>query len=131
MAVTAKQVIDRLEVEPELVETMRFAQGMRQSGLTAKVAGILYYRFSQIDQEDADDFFGKLRSGAGLERGNPILALRDRLIAMKAQTNNRASAVLMAALTIKAWNAYRNGDEVRLLRWSAGGANPESFPEPI
>ena len=33
-------------------------------------------------------------------------------------------------LVIKAWNAYRNGDELRLLRFKPGGANPEKFPMP-
>ena len=131
VAVTANQVVERLEKEPELVEIMRFGQSMRPSGLSAKVSGVLYYKFSQIDQEDADDFFAKLRDGAGLERGNPILALREKLISMKSETNRRSSAILMAALTIKAWNAYRHGETVKLLRWTAGGASPEKFPEPV
>ena len=131
VSVTANQVLDRLEEEPSLIDVMRFAESMRPSGITSKVAGILYYRFSQIDADDADDFFIKLRDGAGLERGNPILVLRQKLLDLKSSTNRRASSVLMGALTIKAWNAYRNGEKVKLLRWSAGGANPERFPEPI
>jgi hypothetical protein len=31
---------------------------------------------------------------------------------------------------IKAWNAYRSGETIELLRWSPGGAKPERFPEP-
>jgi len=36
----------------------------------------------------------------------------------------------IAALVIKAWNAYRDGAPVRQLKYRIGGANPEKFPEP-
>jgi hypothetical protein len=35
-----------------------------------------------------------------------------------------------SALFIKAWNAYREGREVSLLKWNPGGARPEEFPVP-
>ncbi len=34
----------------------------------------------------------------------------------------------MHAITVKAWNAYRDGRELRLLKWSPGGSSPEPFP---
>lgn len=30
---------------------------------------------------------------------------------------------------IKAWNAYREGRSVGLIRFKSGGAKPEAFPE--
>jgi hypothetical protein len=36
----------------------------------------------------------------------------------------------MTAITIKTWNAFRNGDEIGQLKWRAGGAAPEAFPIP-
>lgn len=33
-----------------------------------------------------------------------------------------------AAIGIKAWNAFREGRTITLLRWSSGGKVPEAFP---
>lgn len=33
------------------------------------------------------------------------------------------------AYIIKAWNAYMRGDDIKLLKFTQGGANPEKFPE--
>jgi len=32
---------------------------------------------------------------------------------------------------LKAWNAWREGREVKILAWKRGGANPERFPIPV
>lgn len=34
----------------------------------------------------------------------------------------------VAALVVKAWNAYRTGRPVTNLRWRSGGSSPEAFP---
>ena len=40
------------------------------------------------------------------------------------------SETYLTAILIKAWNAYRSGEEVGVLRFRPGGAHPEKFPEP-
>lgn len=129
--VTAKQVMARMENEPSLTELLPTAARMRKAGLNSKIAGILYYVFSSIDQEDADDFFSKLETGESLERGNPILVLRETLLRLRTSVKGQVASGYTAALTIKAWNKYRNGEEATMLRFTPGGANPEKFPEPI
>jgi hypothetical protein len=63
--------------------------------------------------------------------GDPVLALRELLLRDAAiHGKSRMSDVLVLALTIKAWNAYRAGEPVSLLRWRAGGHAAEEFPEP-
>ena len=129
--ITAKQALARLDEEPSLVELIPTALKLRKSGLNSKVAGILYYVFSSIDQDDADDFFSKLETGESLERGNPILVLRETLLRLRTSVKGQVDSGYTAALTIKAWNKYRNGEEIVNLRFTPGGANPEKFPEPI
>ena len=129
--ITAKQVLSRLKTEPSLTQLVQTASKMKKAGLSGKVAGILYYAFSEIDQEDADFFFEKLETGEGLHRGNPILVLRETLIRLRASTKGQANTGYTAALTIKAWNKFRAGEDVAMLRFTPGGANPERFPEPI
>lgn len=129
--VTAKQVLERIEEEPSLTELTVPAARMMKAGLSSRLAGVLYYVFSEIDQEDADDFFSKLETGELLERGNPILTLRNALINMKESMRGTRSQTYMAAITIKAWNKYRAGEEATQLRFTPGGKTPERFPKPI
>ena len=131
--VTPKQVLDRVQAEPTLVDLTQLSVSVRKKvPLTAKICGILYYRFSAISQEDADYFFEKLANGYSLERGNPILALRDTLFKMKNANSNKGTRnqVLVSALVVKAWNKFRDGSECLSLRFTPGGANPEKYPEP-
>lgn len=130
--VTPKQVLARVQQEPSLVELMHMAVKIRnKTALSGKLAGILYYHFSKIDQRDTDYFFDRLANGDGLERGNPILTLREALFSLKENTKGIRNSQYIAALVIKAWNKYRRGESCSILRYTPGGAKPESFPEPI
>ena len=131
-AVTPKQVLARVEKEPELVELMQYSIRIRSKcAMSGKTIGILYYHFSKIDPEDAQYFFDKLASGENLQRGNPILTLRELLFNIKANQRGLINQTYIAAVTIKAWNKFRDGTECKTLRFTPGGANPEKFPEPI
>ena len=94
--------------------------------------GLCYWLFSMIDTEDAEFFWDRLIDGQGLESGNPIYALREllRREAATASTRDKMRADVVAALVIKAWNAYRDGEQITLLRFKVGGAHPEKYPEP-
>ncbi|WP_408935957.1 hypothetical protein ACKFRL_04465 [Corynebacterium marquesiae] len=130
--VTPKQVLARVQQEPSLVELMQLTIRIRnKTPLPGKVAGVLYYHFSKIDQQDTDYFFDRLANGDGLERGNPILTLRETLFSLKENTKGARNSQYIAALVIKAWNKYRRGETCSILRYTPGGAKPESFPEPI
>ena len=89
----------------------------------------LFVLFSEIDQEDADAFFDAFISGVGLEEGSPILALRTLLTNLRSRSKaTKIDQNYVAALVIKAWNAWRAGLEVTTLYYRPGGANPEKFP---
>lgn len=105
----------------------------RQLPMTISILALGAFLFQQLDDEDCAAFFDGIKDGAGLEEGSPILAFR-RLVLNEMATNNRRhgrmNEVLLLALLIKAWNAYRAGETVQLLKWRSGGAKPESFPVP-
>ncbi|MDN6358432.1 MAG: hypothetical protein L0L76_10445 [Yaniella sp.] len=128
-AVTTKQVVDRVEREPAITDLVRTAVKFPKVGLSGKTAGLLYYLFSKIDAEDTEDFFHKLLSGENLDRGHPALTLRNLLLRLKDERGLKDQSYI-AALTIKAWNRYRAGQDVLSLRYAPGGAKPEPFPEP-
>lgn len=130
-AITPKQVLSRVQAEPSLCDLVRYAASVRRCGLSSKLVGVLFYNFSKIDQDDAEFFFNSLRDGDGLERGNPIHTLREQLMAIKHGTRGSVNMTYLAAITIKAWNKFRDGEECRQLKFRSGGANPEKFPEAI
>lgn len=127
--VTTRQAMDRIESEPALTEIPRLVAPLTKIGLPARTGGLLFYRFSEIHSEDAADFFAKLASGEQMERGNPILTLRNLLVALRAE-RGQVDQSYVAAVCIKAWNKYRDGKDLMHLRFTPGGANPEKYPEP-
>jgi hypothetical protein len=89
---------------------------------------VLSYVLGRADPDEAEAFFDHLCTGAGLDKDDPILQLRHRLVDLKAQTGTKGTNVTYkAALTIKAFNAWRQRD-LRQLRWRQGGRHPEPFP---
>jgi hypothetical protein len=99
-------------------------------GLSAKQVGVFIWAFDKLSATDRTDFFDKLISGAGLPGGNPILTLRN-FLHRDAKSAQQVSPYHRMALTVKAWNAYREGVFLGALRFRGGGSNPEAFPEPL
>lgn len=138
-----RQMIDRSLV-PTPQEAFRLLEdnpGIRESLVVGERVGkslrfsrglviALHYVFTEIDQEDADTFFERLGSGAELQETDPIHVLR-RVVTADSLAPQRMVTYRLAALTIKAWNAYRDGRPIVLLRWKSGGAHPEAFPYPL
>lgn len=92
------------------------------------IFGTLYYKLSEAAPDYVDEFFSLLASGDGLHDGDPIYMLRQYLLRIAIKPNVTASAVWVAAITIKSWNAWLEGREVRQLKYAMRGNNPESFP---
>lgn len=84
----------------------------------------LHYWFSAVDQDSADAFIGGIISGAGLETGDPVLALRACLVLNKG-SKAKLPRVDLTARIIKAWNFSRKGLRVKLIKWG----RDEVFPE--
>jgi hypothetical protein len=84
-----------------------------------------YYIFSRINRDLADRFFVRLNSGEGLSKGDPIYALRERLISERGKTQSYPTSLFVYSITVKSWNAYREGRTIGTLKWMAGEAVPE------
>lgn len=93
----------------------------------AMVAALIYW-FDQIDSEDSQYFWARLADGVNLPAGHPILVLLAALQRLSEEIKGARNEYYVAAITIKAWNAYREGREISMLKFRPGGANPESFP---
>jgi hypothetical protein len=90
---------------------------------------VLSYLIGRIGEE-GERFLYLLETGDGLKVGDPILALRRRLLTMHRQrgTAKGSDATYKAALVIKAWNLWLIGARVEKIGWQRGGRNPEAFP---
>lgn len=97
--------------------------------LPTSVLSLSHWLFSRIDTEDAVWFFDRLGSGAGLPLDHPVLVLRKRALEIWREPTRTPDDALLAFL-IKTWNAYRDGEQIKILRFRTGGANPEKFPMP-
>ncbi len=130
VALTNAQLLQILEKYPDLrqttTEAIRVARGC---ALRPGTVGLCIWLFEQIDAADSEQFFGRLADGVNLGSGSSIYVLRKTAEGLYTVRGAR-SEVYMTAITIKAWNAYRDGANIGLLRFKPGGASPEKYPEP-
>lgn len=129
-AVRPSDILKRIEAEPDLRELVRLSLAEhKKCGLTPRIYAALYWMFSSIDQNDADEFFSKLATGAGLSEQNPILTLRNRLFETRSQARikGRVTDTLVVAYAIKAWNKWRQNEPMKIVRHRGD----EAFPHPI
>lgn len=90
------------------------------------LAIVLLYIFNEHDPVNAEAFFDQLASGEELHKGDAILVLRNKLYKM--HENTRASkgsdSTFKAAITFKAFNAWRRHETLTGIGWRPG----ELFP---
>lgn len=127
---TRSQLFATLSEYPWLRDVARDSSAAsRGCGLPPSVIGLCWWLFSRIDSEDAGHFFARLGDGQSLVKGQPVYELRRTVIGTRDARGSRARTFL-TAITIKAWNAYREGATVTVLGFRPGGAKPERFPDP-
>ena len=129
---SSAELLDWYDERPELKQAFRATDSVRrQVRLSQASLGGFYPVAMALSAEDAEFFYDKVGSGAELGEGHPILALRRwaELRSRRSQSREQTDAGHLAAILIKAWNYYRDGDTINNLRWRRGGASPEAFPE--
>lgn len=126
------ELVARYERDPDHYDELtKRSQGVAKGlPVSGTVVATLMTHFARISEDDARDFFIKLRNPGMLPGGHPVLALRNALI----EERNRSAGGSLGArwtygIIIKAWNLYRDGTTVGSLKARFGGANPEKFPE--
>ena len=87
----------------------------------------MFCHLSEIDADDAADFFRQLISGEGLVDGSPVLALR-RWLENRRMSRRGSHPVEAQANLIKAWNAYRRGARMSIVLWHPFS---EAFPKAV
>lgn len=127
---TNQEALSFFEAHPEIRRSGQIAVQVRAAvPLPGSVAGLTHWLFLRIDSSDAAEFFHLLISGAIVPETHPVLVLRKRIQA-ESDRPGRVPEDHLLAFVIKAWNAYRDGEQISFLRYKPGGASPEKFPLP-
>jgi hypothetical protein len=128
---TEDEMRETLAAHPCIAATLPLCDQIRRGcGLRASVAG--WFRFATAHTEernckspDDDWFLERLVSGDELNAVHPALTLRNRIIADR---NFAKDVFRLSAGCVYAWNAYREGRELAIIK-VPGGLTPATFPE--
>lgn len=140
-ALEAKQELD---LHPHMRASVQLASNQLSKGVSRYPGGIaatLHYWFKhELDEPDDADAFWQLFHDLDLKEprvtvpvDHPVGQLQRTLAAIRAESGKRKTTldyVWVSAVTIKAWNAWRDGTPIKNLRWRRGGSRPEPFPAP-
>lgn len=91
--------------------------------LAPSLLAAAHYIFSRLDSVKADSFIEQLATGENISANSSISALRKRLID-NAMSPKKYDKSYLFALVIRAWNAEREGRNLRVLRVNEEGDFP-------
>lgn len=129
--VTTREGLTWLDLHPWVRDYVTPGKALgRHTPLSGSSAGLLMKVFDDIDTADSAWFWERLADGVELSAGHPVHVLRETFKRISDDVKGERNQRYLAALTIKAWNAYRAGSTISQLKYRPGGATPERFPEP-
>lgn len=119
---------DLLAEHPEIRRSVDVALQVHQSFpvLPQSITGTAHHVFTGIDPAEATWFFARLGDGANLSAGSPVLSLRNRVLAERAD-RRRIPPHLRMAYLIRTWNAVR--EDRPLARIQQGPNDPMPMPK--
>lgn len=135
---TLKSTLDFIDdhnkkrIEPIIHDIMQLRAKYGSKIMAARTLGVLFDAFRGADDENYRSFIDQLTNKKPACTSIRLLASRLSEYAEDVRKNNtKLNQRYVAAIIIKAWNAYMRGDDIKQLRFTQGGAHPESFPEII
>jgi hypothetical protein len=123
---TGPEMTEFLESHPELERSVEVAARVHggMPCIPQSVVGVAHWAFMRVDDQTAPWFFERLRDGADLRDGDPILTLRKTLIAEK-DHSRRAYQSRYFAYLIRSFNAVRKGEQLyKLTAFGRSGDMP-------
>jgi hypothetical protein len=126
--ISNKDILDTMKKNPDIEDAVSFVLSLPalRKIISPSTTAFCYLMASRQNATKAEEFFSKLASGEQLKTGSPILTLRNRLVGLVGE-KHKITTVELVAITIKAWNAFIAGRQMKLARWY-GKTKNESFP---
>lgn len=133
VVLTTVEAIKLLDENPRVREAAELAIQYRvELSIPSSVIGYCMMKFRDLSVDDDTTFWEVFSTGMFDGPGDPRFVLQKTLARLARNSTFSTSAfsskVYLAAIIIKAWNAYREGREIQLLRYSP---KVENFPEAI
>ena len=134
MRPSLRQLLHLYEQNPELPEE---ASDLNKLVYYTKVRHgptlALYHRLLGIDEEEATLFFKMWQEGTELAKNDPIWRLREWTIndARLRSSRGRSPTYRFMAVSLKAWNAWREGRTIQTLKWNYTSMHKDPWPTPF
>jgi hypothetical protein len=133
VVLTSIQATEMVAADPDYRTAASIGEHLRHHApVTASVLGYTSYKFLKVsDRATVDRFWEPFMTGAFTGPGDPRFVLQkslNRLATDKTFSAGQFSnKVLLAALVVKAWNAWRKGKSIQLLRHDKSAAFPKAL----
>lgn len=121
--ISHKKLIDMYESTPTIEDNVARIYQFQNvlNWISPSVAAALYTVMSDIDEDDAENFWIKFNSGAGLGETTPVTHLRNAMTNILSHNGgwkpNRRIAI---AMIVKAWNLTRANKRIKQLEIDEG-----------
>jgi hypothetical protein len=118
---TNTQILELLDAHPKAVDSLAFAQRLFKTGtitcpMPSSLGGFLHYWASKNGhKQKVEEFLEGVMVGENIVAGSVAYRLRDRLLKNKLERFKKIDRSMVLALSIKAWNAHRDGKSIRTL----------------
>lgn len=128
-APTITQALELLDQEGGVRQSLVDARRVfRETHMRLSVAAVLLYLFEEADPGAGQSFYDALCDPQSEKRGSAVLRLRLHLDRIRASRKYRFTTLVLSAMTIKAFNAWREGRSIESLTYKPGRTTPEPFP---
>jgi hypothetical protein len=118
-----------LHADRSRIRTYLTKGGRLKSLASQSAMAFAWYMIAQADEEGSDEFFESVRYGTGLQKEEPVWALRRRLENNRlARHDKRVCSEEVIAITFKAWQSHCLNKPIKTLVWKAFGKGAEEFP---
>lgn len=129
-APTPQEALALLAREPGIRDGLPLAHKVhRLTKMRVSVSGVLIYLFNEEEAGEGTRFFEALCVSEDARERTPMFALRSILDRIKNDRTYKLSTYVLCAMTIKTFNAWREGSEMGVLAFKPGGDKPEAFPK--
>ena len=134
-----QNIKDYLKLHPSIVDSVKYMKetpAVRLLGSPAMLA-FCHYVITMVNKVEGPEFFDIIAKQRFASNDDPAFRLHQRLKRAKEskQRANKLTATEIGALTIRAFNLWLAGTEVRSLRWRASGdlkgRKGDDFPKPL
>lgn len=115
-------ILELAKMYPELGDSVRFVHAARKRNedlAPVSLISSIHYLLGERDDAARDDFFKTFIDGMFSGNECPVRALVQAYRSPIINSAMRLSVETRAAYWIKAWNAYKQGKQITVLRWNS------------